>query len=120
METLLPSQREIHCVVEVEVASDKSLLALTEVVLCVVALQGDKEAVVGLVLKPDHKEPLGANVQCLADKNLLPSLDFCQDVEIYIFCHKYSSAGMDTVFRNLSLRTRPSLDHVAPEDHLAA
>ena len=105
---------------EVEGASDKSLLALKEVALCVVALPADKEAVVGLVLKLGHREPLGASVQCLADKNLLPSRDFYQGVEICIFSHKYSSAGRDTIFHTLFLGTRPRLDHVDPEGHLEA
>ena len=116
----MPSRQGIRYAVEVEAAFDKSLSALKEVVSCFVALQEDKEAVAGLVLKPDHRELLEANVPCLADKDLLPSLDFGQGVEIYIASHKYSSAGMDTVCLILFLGTRPRLDHVDPEGHLEA
>lgn len=105
---------------EVEVAFDKSLLALKEVVSRFVALQGDKEVEVDLVLKPDRRELLEANVPCLADKNLLPSLDFGQDVEIYIASHKYSSAGMGIVCLILFLGTHPRLDHIDPEGHQEA
>jgi len=120
VETLLPSQQEIHYVVEVEVVFDRSLLVLKEVVLCFVALQGDKEAMVGLVLKPDHKELLGANARCLADMSPVPSLDFCQDEEICIASHKYSSAGTGIICPTLFLGTRPRLGHVDREGHLEA
>jgi len=116
----LPSRQEICCVAEVEGASDESLLALKEVALGVVALQGDKEAVVDLVLTLGHREPLGVSAQCLADMNLPPLWDFGRGVEICIFSHKYSSAGKDRAFHSLFLGTHPSLDHVDPEGHLEA